>query len=100
MSSKIMAEDIEYLCRHLGFESIPVLLGHSHAGNIVLRYAEQHPLRVTKLLLIDSVIHDSPPNDEFERWANKRKDGPVFGPALAVWVDPRNPASHEEFVEN
>ena len=84
MSSKIMAEDIEHLRTHLGLEMIPVLLGHSNGACIVLRYAEQHPARVEKLILIDAEIHDSPPNNHIQQWVARRKEDPVYGPALVA----------------
>jgi pimeloyl-ACP methyl ester carboxylesterase len=101
MSSRAMAEDIEQLRQHLGLEAIPVLLGHSNGACIVLRYAQQHPQRVSKLVLVDAETHDSPPNDNFQQWAARRKDDAVFGPALAAMMGSRQnpPKSDEEFGE-
>jgi pimeloyl-ACP methyl ester carboxylesterase len=100
MSSRIMAEDIEHLRLHLGIDSIPALLGHSNGACIVLRYAEQHPERVVKLILIDAEIHDAPLNVHLQQWAAKRKDDPVYGPALralkTAFKSP--PQTDEEFV--
>jgi pimeloyl-ACP methyl ester carboxylesterase len=100
MSSKIMAEDIEHLRTHLNLETIPVLLGHSNGACIVLRYAEQHALRVEKLVLIDAEIHDSPPNDHFQQWAARRKDDPVYGLALVALGGAMQspPQTDEDFV--
>ncbi|KAI5456500.1 Alpha/Beta hydrolase protein [Mariannaea sp. PMI_226] len=99
MSSKAMAEDIEQLRKHLGLDAIPVLLGHSNGACIVLQYAQQYPSRVSKLVLVDAETHDSPPNDNFQQWAAKRKDDPIFGPALAAMIGSRQspPKSDEEF---
>jgi pimeloyl-ACP methyl ester carboxylesterase len=83
MTSKVMADDIEHLRKHLDLDSIPVLLGHSNGACIILRYAEQYPDRVERLILIDAEIHDAPPNDNFQSWVAKRKDDPHYGPALA-----------------
>lgn len=101
MSSRVMAEDIEQLRLHLGLDTIPVLFGHSSGAAIVLRYAEQYPTCVTKLILVGAQTHDSPPNDEFQQWATKRKDDPIFGPALAALTSARQspPATDDEFVE-
>ncbi|OAK97955.1 alpha/beta-hydrolase [Phaeosphaeriaceae sp. SRC1lsM3a] len=101
MSSGTMAEDIEGLRKHLGLDTIPILFGHSNGACIVLRYAEQYPSRVTKLILVDAQIHDSPPNDSFEKWAAKRKDDPEFGPALEALASARTnpPATDDEFVQ-
>lgn len=100
MSSRIMVEDIEHLRLHLGVDSIPVLLGHSNGACIVLRYAEQHPERVEKLILIDAEIHDAPPNDHLQQWAAKRKDDPVYGPALGALATAFKspPQTDDEFV--
>ncbi|KAH7401162.1 Alpha/Beta hydrolase protein, partial [Phaeosphaeria sp. MPI-PUGE-AT-0046c] len=101
MSSGTMAEDIEGLRKHLGLGSIPVLFGHSNGACIVLRYAERYPTRVTKLVLVDAQVHDSPPNDSFEQWVAKRKDDPDFGPALAALASARTnpPTTDDEFVQ-
>lgn len=101
MSSNVMAEDIEQLRKHLGLETIPVLLGHSNGACIVLRYAQQHPANLSKLILIDAEIHDGPPNDNFQQWAAMRKDDPVFGPALAAMIGSREkpPSSDTEFAQ-
>ncbi len=84
MSSKVMAEDIEHLRTYLGLATFPTLLGHCHDGCIVLRYAEQYPERVEKMILISAAVHDGPANDNFKNWAARRKDDPVQGPALAA----------------
>jgi pimeloyl-ACP methyl ester carboxylesterase len=100
MSSKVMAEDIEHLRQHLDLDAFPVLLGHSNGACIVLRYAEQHPSRVTKLALIDAEIHDSPPNDNFKQWMEKRKDDPIYGPAVAALAAAmkKPPQSDDDFA--
>lgn len=99
MSSKTMAEDIEHLRRYLGIETIPILLGHSNGACIILQYAEVHPTRVEKLILIDAEIHDSPPNDSFQQWAAKRNDDPVYCQALAALAGVMQlpPKNDEEF---
>lgn len=102
MSCRIMAEDIEQLRLHLGLDRLPVLFGHSNGAAIVLRYAERYPERVAKLVLVGAQTHDSPPNNEFGEWVAKRKDDPVFGPALAAMMNARTkkaPATDEEFVK-
>jgi pimeloyl-ACP methyl ester carboxylesterase len=102
MSCRIMADDIEQLRLHLGLERIPILFGHSSGAAIVLRYAERYQQRVAKLVLVGAQTHDSPPNDEFAEWVAKRKDDPIFGPALAAMINARNnypPATDEEFIK-
>lgn len=51
-------------------------MGGSHTGAIVLRYAEEYPTRVAKLVLFDSQIMDAPPNTNFQDWIARRKDDP------------------------
>ncbi|KAJ9149036.1 Alpha/beta-hydrolase [Pleurostoma richardsiae] len=101
MTSGTMAEDLEHLRAQLGLESFPALLGHSNGACIALRYAEQHPQRVKKLVLIDAEIQDAPANDSFATWAAKRKDDPVYGAALhmlqGMFVAP--PQTDEAFAE-
>ncbi|KAB5540239.1 Alpha/Beta hydrolase protein, partial [Coniochaeta sp. 2T2.1] len=100
MSSRVMAEDIEHLRRHLGLSSLPVLLGHSNGAGIALRYAEQHPDRVDKLVLIDSEIQDVH-TTVWQGWAEKRKDDPDYAGAIAGFkrrrADP--PQTDEEFAK-
>ena len=52
MNAGKMAEDIEYLRKHLELDSFPILLGGSHSAAIVCRYAEIYPQKVSKLVLI------------------------------------------------
>jgi pimeloyl-ACP methyl ester carboxylesterase len=102
MSCRIMVEDIEQLRVHLGLERIPILFGHSRGAAIMLPYSERYQQRVVKLVLVGAQTHDSPPNDEFAQWVAKRKDDPVFGPALAAMNNARNnnpPATDEEFIK-
>jgi pimeloyl-ACP methyl ester carboxylesterase len=46
-----VAEDLEALRQNLGLERLD-LFGHSAGANIVLRYAEYHPERVSRLVLV------------------------------------------------
>lgn len=46
-----VADDVEALRLHLGAERL-TLLGHSAGANVVFRYAERHPGRVRRLVLI------------------------------------------------
>lgn len=101
MTSKIMADDIEHLRCHLPIDAIPVLLGHSNGACIALRYAEQYPDRVQKLILIDAEIQDAPPNDNFQQWAAKRGNDPVYAAAVAALVGASQspPRTDEAFSE-
>ena len=84
MSAKTMAEDIEHLRKHLGLDVLPVLMGGSHAGAIVLRYAEVYPARVGKLVLFAAQIMDGPVNNNMEEWADKRRDDPGYNDAVVM----------------
>lgn len=46
-----VVQDVEALRLHLGIERL-ALLGHSAGAGVVLRYAERHPDRVSRLVLI------------------------------------------------
>jgi len=48
------AADIEALCEGLGLERI-ALLGFSHGGMVAMRHAIDHPRRLTKLVLLDTM---------------------------------------------
>ncbi|KAB5582523.1 Alpha/Beta hydrolase protein [Coniochaeta sp. 2T2.1] len=101
MASRVMAEDIEHLRTHLGLDALPVLLGHSNGACTVLRYAEQHPERVEKLILVDAEIQDAPPEtNDFAVWAEKRKDDPVYAGAVAAFAElgANPPTTDEEFA--
>jgi proline iminopeptidase len=46
-----LVDDVEALRAHLGLDQID-LLGHSAGANIAVRYAERHPRRIRRMLLI------------------------------------------------
>jgi len=50
-----MVEDIEALRRQLGVERM-VVAGHSFGGTLALEYAQTHPERVARLILIDAAV--------------------------------------------
>jgi hypothetical protein len=59
--------------------------------------SERHPSRVTKLILVDAQIHDSPPNGSFQQRAAKRKNDAVSGLVLTVWIDTyKNPPTTDD----
>lgn len=55
MGSVEMADDLEALRQHLGLPLI-TLIGHSNGGAIALAFAQRHPDRISKLVLIDSQV--------------------------------------------
>ncbi len=102
MSSTNMAYDLEHLRKHLGLDPFPGLFGHSNGGCIALAYAAMYPERVEKLVLMDAEINGDTPSDNFVRWAGKRKDDPVYGPALQALMGARAdpPQTDEAFTES
>ncbi|KAF4466295.1 alpha beta-hydrolase [Fusarium albosuccineum] len=100
MNAKVMAEDVEHLRLHLGLEVLPLLVGHSHAGAIVLRYAERYPKRVARLVLISAQIMDSPPNDALKNWITKRLAEPEYSVAAQTLMSLGSapPQTDEEFA--
>jgi len=101
MSSKVMSEDYEHLRNYLGWEKFPLLAGHSNGACTTLRYAELYPQRVEKLILIDAEIQDSPPNNSFQDWMAKRREDPVYGPALGALMSAiQNPPQTDEEFSN
>ncbi|KAF7557083.1 hypothetical protein G7Z17_g888 [Cylindrodendrum hubeiense] len=100
MTAKTMAEDIEHLRLHLGLDFLPLLMGNSHAAAIALRYAERHPSRVAKLILLAAQIMDGPPNTHTRDWLMKRKDDPAYASAVAKLselMSSGGPQTDEEF---
>jgi len=101
ISSIVMAHDLEHLREHLGLASFPVLFGHPNGGCIAAAYAALYPDKVEKLLLMDPEINGDVPTDNFTRFATKRKDDPVYGPALQALVGAfgNPPQTDEALVE-
>ncbi|KAK4444915.1 Alpha/Beta hydrolase protein [Podospora aff. communis PSN243] len=101
MSSTDMARDLEHLREELGLEVFPALFGHSNGGCIATTYAILHPNRVEKLILMDPEINGDAPTDNFAKFAEKRKDDPVYGPALQALISASSnpPQTDEEFLE-
>ena len=52
-------DDVEELRGHLGLERIS-LLGHSHGGVVVMRYAARHPGRADRLILSSTLARFAP----------------------------------------
>ena len=52
MSFDLMAEDIAELMNHLGVEKAHVL-GHSMGGKVVMKFADLHPDKIEKLIVVD-----------------------------------------------
>ena len=81
MSSKHMVEDLETLRQHLKLDSM-ILLGHSNGGSIALRYAQQYPSHVEKLVLFDHELQGFDDSATYAEFAMKRKDDPIYIAAL------------------
>ena len=48
-----LSTDLDDLRQHLRLDALPTLLGHSNGGAIALGYAETHPNRVRRLILLN-----------------------------------------------
>lgn len=81
-----LVDDVEALREHLGLDRVD-LLGHSAGANLAARYAERHPERVTKLLLVtpSTIGVGIPVTGEVRRdTALLRRDEPWFPAAFAA----------------
>jgi len=81
MTAGTMAEDLELLREHLGVDAFPALLGHSHAGGVVLRYAERRPARVGRLVLLDAQVLDAPAGTHVADWMARREGVEAYAAA-------------------
>lgn len=81
-----IANDLEALRRHLGLERL-ALFGHSAGANIVLRYAERHPERVSQLVLVTPstrAVGIEIADEARSEVARSRADQPWFEEAFAA----------------
>lgn len=60
-SYELLAEDLHELIEELGLRKI-ILLGHSMGGKTVMRYAQQHPETIDKLIVVDMGVKAYPPH--------------------------------------
>lgn len=60
-SYDLLAEDLHELVEELGLHKI-ILLGHSMGGKTVMRYAQQHPETIDKLIVVDMGVKAYPPH--------------------------------------
>ena len=96
MSSTSMAEDLESLRTYLDIPTFPVLMGHSNAGSISLAYAELHPDRVEKLVLIGGQLLGYDGSATFKKFAEERAPKEPFKKAYETW-GAGLPKTDEEF---
>jgi proline iminopeptidase len=87
-----LVDDLDALREHLGLDRVD-LLGHSAGANVVYRYAEMHPGRVGRLLLVTPSVRGldlDVPDDERRAVAHLRADEPWFAESMAaleaVWA--------------
>lgn len=60
-SYDLLAEDLHELVEEFGLHKI-ILLGHSMGGKTVMRYAQQHPETIDKLIVVDMGVKAYPPH--------------------------------------
>lgn len=109
-----LADDVEVLRAHLGLDEVD-LLGHSAGANVLYRYAERHPERVGRLVLITPSVRAldfGVPDDDRRTVAHLRADEPWYPEAIAaleaMWAgiatdaqfDLLEPFSHQRWDES
>ncbi|KIM94523.1 hypothetical protein OIDMADRAFT_60847 [Oidiodendron maius Zn] len=99
MNTRALGSDLEHLRLHLQLDRLR-LLGHSNGGAIVLAYAEDFPDKVEKMVLINHELQGFS-SDNFQTYAARRQDHPVYGPALRAIMQlmQQPPTTDEEFAE-
>lgn len=99
MNTRALGSDLEYLRLHLQLDRLR-LLGHSNGGAIILAYAEDFPDKVEKMVLINHELQGFS-SDNFQTYAARRQDHPVYGPALRAIMQlmQQPPTTDEEFAE-
>jgi pimeloyl-ACP methyl ester carboxylesterase len=96
MSTSDMVDDLEKLRKYWGLGSM-VVMGHSHGGAIALGYAIRYPMRVKKLVLVDSNIQDFNDPAMFEKQLEARQGDKRFEAAIVEAKDGSRPRTDEEF---
>lgn len=76
--------DVEALRVHLGIDELN-LLGHSHGGVVGARYAAEHPDRVRRLVLADTLVRLHP--EEMDALRRTHKEEPWYDDALAAMAE-------------
>jgi proline iminopeptidase len=71
------ARDLEGLRQHLGLEA-PALIGWSHGGMVAMRYAIDHPDRLSKLILYDTSAYFGEFLDDIETAVQEYRGEPWF----------------------
>lgn len=77
MATSDMADDLDCLRHHLGFNQID-LLGHSNGGTISLLYAERYPNSVRNLILVTHRLVGYNDSQTWNRFWEERHDKPAF----------------------
>ncbi|KAF9872264.1 proline iminopeptidase [Colletotrichum karsti] len=104
MTAAAMADDLDHLRAHLGLDRFPLLAGHSHGGAVALRYAQRHPRRVERLLLLSPQVMDAAPG-LFKEMMARRGDDPTYMAAAKVLMEvagaggPRDDAHFREMLD-
>lgn len=94
MSDGDMADDLDRLRAHLDVEQMD-LLGHSNGGTIALLYAEQHPARVRRLVILTHWLSGYDDSAEWKSFVSQRRRIPVFMNSIAAIEDDTKPADDD-----
>jgi proline iminopeptidase len=94
-----MADDLELFRLHLGESGAHRLrlTGHSDGGSIILACASRYPERVEALVLVSHRLQDYECKDG-DIFKEKRKDHPIYGPALKALTASKPPSTDSEFA--
>lgn len=76
VSSYDQAELLAALCRHLGIDRLRAIVGASYGGMVALAFAERHPDRVERLLVISAAHRTNPLSTA---WRSVEREAVRFG---------------------
>ncbi|USI73504.1 alpha/beta fold hydrolase [Sphingomonas morindae] len=95
-----LAEDLERLRAYLGLKTLD-LIGHSNGGAIAILYAEEHPARVKRLVLIGSQLlgYGEPAGPVEKSEDARRRTHPEFA-AYAARMRASSPRNDAEFTRD
>jgi proline iminopeptidase len=98
MHTSDMIDDLETLRQFWRLPTL-ILMGHSHGGTIALGYAIRYPMRVKKLILVDSGIVDFEFSTLIKQQIEIRKNDKRFDDAIAT-ISSTEPILTDEQLRN